>query len=143
MRGLGLAWHVFFQSFEGKLLMSLFHMKWFLGYVLKEFIKNVFLFPIGNENWSGEVIKEAREEIEDLITSHLQHLDTLQTVTPNIYPGVNPPAFAHLHHLAQTLGIIAVLLGCCFTVLKPIKATVTKKNKKRKEPVIMVSIFFL
>ncbi|XP_071519527.1 N-alpha-acetyltransferase 25, NatB auxiliary subunit isoform X2 [Panulirus ornatus] len=94
----------------------------------------------GNESWSSEVIKEAREEVEELITSHLQHLDALQTVIPNIFPGVNPPAFAHLHHLAQTLGIIAVLLGCCFTILKPIKATVTKKNKKRKEPVIMPEV---
>nr|XP_045596564.1 N-alpha-acetyltransferase 25, NatB auxiliary subunit-like [Procambarus clarkii] len=96
--------------------------------------------PTGVASWSSEVIKEAREEIEELITSHMQHVESIQTVTPNILPGVNPPAFTHLHHLVQTLGIIAIFLGCCFTILKPIKAAVSKKNKKRKEPVIMPEV---
>ncbi|KAG7161179.1 N-alpha-acetyltransferase 25, NatB auxiliary subunit-like 1 [Homarus americanus] len=96
--------------------------------------------PAGVESWSSEIIKETREEIEEMIRSHMQHLDTLQTITPKIMPGVNPPALTQLHHLAQTLGIIAILLGCCFTILKPIKASVSKRNKKRKEPVIMPEV---
>ncbi|XP_068227044.1 N-alpha-acetyltransferase 25, NatB auxiliary subunit [Palaemon carinicauda] len=95
---------------------------------------------VGIENCSGESIKQAREEIEDLIALHLQDLESLETSTPRICPGVNPPALAHLHHLTQTIGIVAVLLGCCFVILKPIKAAISKKNKKRKEPVTMPEV---
>ncbi|KAK4311699.1 hypothetical protein Pmani_016831 [Petrolisthes manimaculis] len=52
----------------------------------------------------------------------------------------SPPLPRHglerLHHLAQTLGVAAALLGCCHSLLRPIKASTSKKNKKRKDPVI-------
>ncbi|XP_069976168.1 LOW QUALITY PROTEIN: N-alpha-acetyltransferase 25, NatB auxiliary subunit, partial [Penaeus vannamei] len=93
-----------------------------------------------SENSSGVMIKECREQVEELVTSHLHYMEALQTSCLEIVPGVNPPALAHLHHLAQTLGIVAILLGCCFVILKPIKAGVAKKNKKRKEPVTLPDV---
>lgn len=104
-------------------------------------ILHLHKFPGDSENSSGVMIKECREQVEELVTSHLHYMEALQTSCLEIVPGVNPPALAHLHHLAQTLGIVAILLGCCFVILKPIKAGVAKKNKKRKEPVTLVRPF--
>ncbi|KAK7067820.1 hypothetical protein SK128_016945 [Halocaridina rubra] len=95
---------------------------------------------LGIDSCAVEIIKEAREEVEDLISLHLQDVTSLETTTPRIYPGVNPPAFAHIHHLSQTLGLVTILLGCCFVILKPIKTAISKKNKKRKESVTMPEV---
>lgn len=70
----------------------------------------------------------------DSLSSDLSKL----SMTPSIRP-LPRHGLERLHHLAQTLGLAAALLGCCQAVLRPVKASASKKNKKKKDPSVAVS----
>lgn len=70
----------------------------------------------------------------DSLSSDLSKL----SMTPSI-PPLPRNGLERLHHLAQTLGMAAALLGCCQALLRPVKASASKKNKKRKDPSVTVS----
>ncbi|KAK8379962.1 hypothetical protein O3P69_019779 [Scylla paramamosain] len=98
------------------------------------------LDPAGTDTWSSETLKETREETENILDRHHQHVTALQTTPLQIDPGINTPALARLHHLAQAVGVAAILLGCCVALLRPIKLQAAKRGKKRKEAVVMPEV---
>ncbi|CAL4073261.1 unnamed protein product, partial [Meganyctiphanes norvegica] len=92
---------------------------------------------ISQDSWSEESLKSSRDSVEQLLTEQQLVLSQIQSRPGTILPHSNTQALAHLTHCLQTVGIIVILLGSCSDILKPVKAQVIKKSKKRRDPVVL------
>ena len=94
-----------------------------------------------SEKWNNDdCFKQVTDLTDSLLVSCLSNVSSIKLSAATASIAHNKEGFSHICYFVQTLGLVAILLGHCQTILKPIKSSVTKKSKKKKDNIQMPEV---